>query len=98
MIGLYFILTGIERFTEDAYRGEIQTRFRGGLRENQWIALGALLIGIALTMIPTSLPGNPAGSLDLAFIATVVAGGFLTAFAMSMDFPKSTLRYSRLCG
>ena len=91
-------MTGIERFTEDAYRGEIQTRFRKGLRENQWIALGALLIGIALTMIPTSLPGNPAGALDLVLFATMVAGGFLAAFAMSMDFPKSTLRYSRLSG
>jgi len=98
IIGLYFILTGIERFTEDAYRGEIQTRFRKGLRENQWIALGALLIGIALTMIPTSLPENPAGSLNLALFATMVVGGFLAAFAMSMDFPKSTLRYSRLSG
>jgi hypothetical protein len=90
IIGLYFILTGIERFTEDAYRGEIQTRFRGGLRENQWIAIGALLIGIAVTMIPSPLPGSPAGTLDLAFFATVVVGGLLTAFAMSMDFPKST--------
>ncbi len=98
IIGLYFILTGIERFTEDAYRGEIQTRFRKGLRENQWIAIGAVLIGIGITMLPTSLPGNPAGTLNLAFFATVVVGGLLTAFAMSMDFPKSTLRFSRLSG
>lgn len=98
IIGLYFILTGIERFTEDAYRGEIQTRFRGGLRENQWIALGALLIGIAVSMIPSSLPGIPSGSLNLAWVVTVLVGGLLTAFAMSMDFPKSTLRYSRLSG
>ena len=98
IIGLYFILTGVERFTEDAYRGEIQTRFRKGLRENQWIALGAVLIGIGITMLPTSLPGNPPGTLNLAFFATVVVGGFLTAFAMSMDFPKSTLRFSRLSG
>jgi len=98
IIGLYFILTGIERFTEDAYRGEKQTRFRGGLRENQWIALGALLIGVAITMIPTSLLANPAGTLNLAFFAAVVVGGLLTALAMSMDFPKSKLRYSRLSG
>jgi prolipoprotein diacylglyceryltransferase len=98
MIGLYFILTGVERFTEDAYRGEIQTRFRKGLRENQWIALGAVLIGIGLTLLPTSLPGNPLGTLNFAFFATVVVGGLLTAFAMSMDFPKSALRFSRLSG
>ena len=47
-----------------------------------------LLIGIALTMIPTSLPGNPAGTLNLALFATMVVGGFLAAFAMSMDFPQ----------
>ncbi len=98
IIGLYFILTGIERFTEDAYRGELQTRFRGRLRENQWIAIAALLIGIIVTMIPTSVPGSPAGTFNLAFFATVVVGGLLTAFAMSMDFPKSTMRYSRLSG
>jgi protein-S-isoprenylcysteine O-methyltransferase Ste14 len=98
IIGLYFILTGVERFTEDAYRGEIQTRFRKGLRENQWIALGAVLIGICITMLPTSLPGNPTGTLNLAFFAAVVVGGLLTAFALSMDFPKSTLRFSRLSG
>ncbi len=98
IIGLYFILTGVERFTEDAYRGEIQTRFRKGLRENQWIALGAVVIGIGITMLPTSLPGNPAGTLNLAFFAAVVVGGLLTAFAMSMDFPKSSLRFSRLSG
>ncbi len=98
IIGLYFILTGIERFTEDAYRGEIQTRFRGGLRENQWIALGALLIGIAVSMIPSPLPATPSGTLNLAIVVTVVIGGLITAFAMSMDFPKSTLRYSRLSG
>ena len=98
IIGLYFILTGVERFTEDAYRGEIQTRFRKGLRENQWIALGAVLIGIGITMLPASLPGNPPGTLNFTFFATVVVGGFLTAFAMSTDFPKSTLRFSRLSG
>jgi hypothetical protein len=98
IIGMYFIFTGIERFTEDAYRGELQTRFREGLRENQWIALGALLIGIAVTMIPASIPGYPTGTFDLAFFATVVVGGLLTAFAMSMDFPKSKMRYSRLSG
>jgi protein-S-isoprenylcysteine O-methyltransferase Ste14 len=98
IIGLYFILTGVERFTEDAYRGEIQTRFRKGLRENQWIALGAVAIGIGITMLPTALPGNPPGTLNLAFFAAVVVGGLLTAFAMSMDFPKSTLRFSRLSG
>lgn len=96
--GLYLILTGIERFTEDTYRGEIQTRLSKGLRENQWIALGALLPGIGITMLPTTLPVQPAITLDLTFFAGVLAGGIVTAFAMSMDFPKSTVRFSHLSG
>jgi phosphatidylglycerol:prolipoprotein diacylglycerol transferase len=98
IIGFYFIFTGIERFTEDAYRGEKQTRFRGGLRENQWIALGAVLLGICITMLPASLPKHPIGTFNLVFFASVVVGGLLTACAMSMDFPKSTSRFSRLSG
>lgn len=44
IVGFYLILTGIERFTEDAYRGEKQTRMLWGLRENQWIAISALIM------------------------------------------------------
>jgi phosphatidylglycerol:prolipoprotein diacylglycerol transferase len=98
MIGLYLILTGIERFTEDAYRGEIQTRFRKALRENQWIALGALLLGIGITMLPAALPAQPAITFDPTFFVGALFGGIVTAFAMSMDFPKSTVRFSRLSG
>jgi protein-S-isoprenylcysteine O-methyltransferase Ste14 len=98
IIGLYLIVTGIERFTEDAYRGERQTRLSRGLRENQWIALAAVLIGIGITMLPSVVPVRLSGVFDLAFFATVVVGGVVTAFAMSMDFPKSTVRFSRLSG
>ena len=42
IVGAYFILTGLERFAEDAYRGETQTRKLRGLPENQWIAIGAV--------------------------------------------------------
>ena len=46
IIGLYSVATGMERFAEDAYRGETQTKMLGGLRENQWVALAALIAGI----------------------------------------------------
>jgi len=98
IIGLYLILTGIERFTEDAYRGEKQTRIIKGLKEPQWQAIVALVIGIIITMIPSSVPSEPIGKFGLPFIAAVLAGGVMAAFAMSMDFPKSTLRFSRLSG
>jgi protein-S-isoprenylcysteine O-methyltransferase Ste14 len=98
IIGLYLILTGIERFAEDAYRGEIQTKIARGLKENQWIAITALIMGILITTIPGSASSQPEGILDTRFFIAVFLGGLITAFAMSMDFPKSNLRFSRLSG
>lgn len=98
IIGCYFMLTGIERFTEDAYRGEKQTRSSKGLRENQWIALGAVLLGIGMTMLPTALPVQPSGPAPLTLVVGALVGGVLTAFAMSMDFPQAPWRFSRLSG
>jgi hypothetical protein len=98
IIGLYLIMTGIERFTEDAYRGEVQTKMAKGLKENQWIAIIAIVIGIIITTIPgpTSLIAD--GQFDIPYWSTVVLGGLITSFAMSMDFPKSNIRFSRLSG
>jgi hypothetical protein len=90
-------LTGIERFTEDAYRGEKQTRLAKGLKENQWIAMAAVGIGIIVTILP-STPIKASGEFNLALWGTVVSGGLITAFAMSMDFPGSKVKYSRLSG
>jgi len=96
--GLYLILTGIERFTEDAYRGEKQTKMAGGLQENQWIAITALIIGILTTMIKFPRMDVPFGILNLQFLLATLAGGLISAFVMSMDFPKSNARFSRLSG
>jgi len=98
IIGLYLIMTGIERFAEDAYRGEKQTKTVRGLKENQWIAIIALVIGILITTIPGPVWSKIDGKLNLPFFATVLSGGLITAFTMSMDFPKSNLRFSRLSG
>ena len=97
IIGLYLVLTGIERFTEDAYRGEKQTRIAKGLRENQWIAIAVVGIGIIVTVLP-SPPIKVSGEFNPALWGTAIFGGLITAFAMSMDFPKSKLKYSRLSG
>ena len=98
IVGLYFILTGIERFTEDAYRGEKQTKLAMGLKENQWIAIAALAVGIIITMLPFPLSINALGEFNLAFWGTALLGGLVAAFAMSMDFPGSHVRFSRLSG
>jgi len=98
IVGMYFILTGIERFAEDAYRGETQTKMLRGLRENQWIALGALGMGLIIAALPGTAPAHDVGSINVAWVAAVLAGGALSAFAMSMDFPGSSRRFSRLSG
>jgi prolipoprotein diacylglyceryltransferase len=98
ILGLYLILTGIERFAEDAYRGENQTRRAGGLQENQWIAIAALILGMVITLLPSAPPTAPDGVLKPSIILASVLVGLVAAFAMSMDFPKATIRYSRLSG
>jgi len=98
IVGAYLVLTGIERFAEDGYRGETQTRTIKGLKEPQWFSLLALLLGALFTILPSSPALPPAIQFDLLSLAAVLAGGFLTAFVMSIDFPESTLRFSRLSG
>ncbi len=98
ILGAYFLLTGIERFSEDAYRGEKQTRTIRGLREPQWLALASMLLGGLLSALPSDLPLPAAGGPVLPIVLTALVGGALTAFAMSIDFPKSHLRFSRLSG
>jgi uncharacterized membrane protein len=106
LVGLYFVLTGLERFAEDAYRGETQVRMRAGLRESQRIAITAVVAGMVVAALPgtplaaltAGTPPPPPGSPGPALLAAALAGGAFTAFAMSMDFPKSSVRFSRLTG
>jgi phosphatidylglycerol:prolipoprotein diacylglycerol transferase len=98
IVGSYFILTGIERFAEDAYRGEKQTRLATGLKENQWIAILALVVGIIITAMPFPSSIKALGEFNLVFCGTALLCGLIAAFAMSMDFPGSNVRFSRLSG
>jgi prolipoprotein diacylglyceryltransferase len=98
ILGLYLILTGIERFAEDGYRGETQTKVVGGLLESQWAALVGLLLGISITLIPSQVAALAPGPIGPSLFIAAVLGGLLGAFAMGMDFPKSRRRFSRLSG
>jgi protein-S-isoprenylcysteine O-methyltransferase Ste14 len=98
IIGMYLVLTAIERFAEDAYRGETQTKTIHGLKESQWVAIVGLLAGLIITMIPSGVPASATGEINLAFGWTIIIGGFISALAMGMDFPQSTRRFSRLSG
>lgn len=96
--GMYFVLTGLSRFAEENYRGEPQTKIKWGLRIYQWAAIIFVIVGIALTCVPSS-PGAPFSlRFDPGLLITSLASGLVYAFAMGMDFPKSTKRFSRLTG
>lgn len=95
IVSLYFMLSGISRFVEEDYRGEIQTFIWNKLKIYQWLAIGSLLFGILFSMIPF-----PTTYLSLywenEFLLVSLLFGLLAAFAMGMDFPFSNKRFSRL--
>jgi len=95
IFGLYLILTGIGRFVEEAYRGEVQTPILKGLRLYQWTAILSVLIGILMTFIHVD-----AVVLTEDFgwetLLSALIGGLFTTFAMGVDFPYSNARFSRL--
>jgi prolipoprotein diacylglyceryltransferase len=98
IVAAYFVLTSIERFAEDGYRGETQTRMILGLKEPQWIALGGLAAGVASALLPATYATADVAGPSVWLVVAALIGGLITAFAMSMDFPQSQVRFSRLSG
>ncbi|PHN05507.1 prolipoprotein diacylglyceryl transferase family protein [Flavilitoribacter nigricans] len=95
IFGLYLILTGLGRFVEEAYRGEVQTPILRGLRLYQWTAILSVLIGIGFTLI-TVEPFFLRPDFSWNTVLAAALGGLFTAFAMGVDFPYSNARFSRL--
>ncbi|MBD2769950.1 prolipoprotein diacylglyceryl transferase [Hymenobacter sp. BT664] len=95
LIGVYLILTGLARFVEEQFRGEPQTPRMGGLKLYQWLAFGMVMAGLGTTMLSTA-----ASALQFEWYPTAIpvalGAALLAAFAMGMDFPFSTKRFSRL--
>lgn len=93
--GGYAMLNGLGRFAEEAYRGEPQTRVIAGLRLYQWMALGSVLLGAALTA-----GGRAEAAPALAWHAgagwAAVAIGLAAGFALGVDWPGGKARFSRL--
>lgn len=96
--GMAFILNGLARFVEEAYRGEVQTRIIFKLRLYQWLALLSVLCGVFITMLPAGGYLVAVRPVLSAVLPGALAGGLLTAFAMGMDFPEGKFRFSRLSG
>ena len=92
---LVLILTGIGRFVEEAYRGEVQTQILKGLRLYQWAAILSILIGIIMTVIQVDVLAVTSDFGWETFLSAII-GGLFTTFAMGVDFPFSNMRFSRL--
>lgn len=95
IFGMYLILTGLGRFVEEAYRGEVQTPNIRTLHLYQWTAIISVMVGIAMTFIKVApVAISPGFSWDSLLVATLT--GFFLFFAMGVDFPNSNVRFSRL--
>jgi protein-S-isoprenylcysteine O-methyltransferase Ste14 len=93
--GSYFILSGLERFVEEHFRGEPQTRVIAGLRMYQWLSIASVIVGAIITVLPSF--GAPAmHAVSLTTIAIAIASACVAYFAYGADFPDSQRRFSRL--
>ena len=93
--GLYLVLASLARFVEEQYRGEPQTVKWHGLPIYQWLAIGCAVLGIVVSMLPGA-PVVPAQWLSFSGLALAASIGLAAAFLMSVDFPDSARRFSRL--
>ncbi|MFN2316643.1 MAG: prolipoprotein diacylglyceryl transferase family protein [Gemmatimonadales bacterium] len=96
ILGSYFLLAGLARFVEEAYRGEPQTPVVVGLRVYQWFAVGSVLAGIGITMVPMAPSGAGFQAPTPALTAWVLVMFLVFSAAMGLDFPGSDRRFSRL--
>ncbi|MGB8262117.1 MAG: prolipoprotein diacylglyceryl transferase family protein [Terracidiphilus sp.] len=95
LCGVYLLLSGAGRFVEEAYRGEPQTVIVGGLRLYQWIAIGTILAGAAVTCFQgATMP--PAAGWRLEPFLVALGCGAVAWFTTGIDFPESSRRFARL--
>jgi hypothetical protein len=93
--GMYFILNGLGRFVEEAWRGEPQTPVLARLRLYQWAAIASVVAGVLITALGASGPA-PAAYFDWREPLLAAGFGLLVGCAMGVDFPESSRRFSRL--
>lgn len=93
--GLYLVLSSLARFVEECYRGEPQTFRIFDLAIYQWLAVILFPVGIMVSMI-AGMPIQIAAGMTLSGVWAALAAGLLAAFLMSVDFPASQRRFSRL--
>jgi protein-S-isoprenylcysteine O-methyltransferase Ste14 len=93
--GLYLVLSSLARFVEEDYRGEPQTPRHFGLAIYQWLAIWTLLLGIVISMLNSGWVGGAVDPQE-GYILLPLGAGVVAATLMSIDFPRSRRRFSRL--
>lgn len=95
ILGIYLILSGLTRFVEEDYRGEVQTPRYYGLRLYQWIAIISVLIGAYCT---TLFSGHPRTAYEFSWTIfnTALGMGIISCIAYGVDFPGSSKKFSKL--
>ena len=81
--------------SKEAYRGEPQTAIVGGLRLYQWIAVGTVAGGAAITALVRTGPA-PAASFSGPVLAIAAGFGVLSTLLLGMDAAQSNRRFARL--
>lgn len=67
-----------------------------GLRLYQWLAIASTIGGIFVASLDASPPATPFTVPGGALVGTALAMALLSAFAMAVDYPRSSRRFSRL--
>jgi hypothetical protein len=93
--GFYLVLSSLARFFEERYRGEPQTLVIFDLSIYQWLAAILFLAGIVVSMV-NGMPVRIAGDMTWGGVLIALIAGLIAAFCMSVDFPFSQRRFSRL--
>lgn len=94
--GFYLVLSSLARFAEEQYRGEPQTPQVLGLAIYQWLAVATLLLGILVTMLGSPAVATGVRPLGTDLLLMPIGAGLAAALFMSVDFPRSRRRFSRL--
>ena len=93
--GTYFLLSGIERFVEEHFRGEPQTAIIAGLRSYQWLSILSVVVGAVLTTLGNRHPPAMA-SIGMLTVAAAALFAVITYIAYGVDFPRLKVRFARL--
>ncbi|CAF3645336.1 unnamed protein product [Rotaria socialis] len=96
ILSLYFILIGLSRFVEEAYRGEVQTPIYYKLKIYQWTSIVFVVIGIIISILPFDDGVSLKLIWNCEYLVPCILFGLFTAFVTGMDFPESNSRFSRL--